>query len=65
MSPSLPVIQEYLRNQGDCGCANKNTRPASVSSIYVQSSLINYVFPQYTLPWNNFFTGVSTGTRPY
>ena len=19
----------------------------------------NYIFPQYTLPWNNFFTGIS------
>jgi len=52
------VVNDYLKSQGGCGC-NKNRRPAYVSSIYAQSSAINYVFPQYTLPWNNFFGGVS------
>ena len=32
------------------------TRPVFIYQAY----LTNYVFPQYVLPWNNFFTGVST-----
>ena len=26
---------------------------------------VNYLFPQYVLPWNNFFTGIKSNAKPY